>query len=180
MLLSPSYQDKLIALVVDEVHCVKTWGDKFRVVFVDRWPASNYSITCERTGTHRHCYQKHSWHCMRDWHLEMLLLLLFHHTDLISHTKFTLSYRLINLVNDQHTTCNSTYYLPKTVGFCQNIQWLLTTQKRWGEQSLNHQTIQTSTDSHLLTSTCILVFQLLLWGKMVITFFSMCGIVYYG
>lgn len=33
MLLSPAYQDKLVALVIDEAHCVKTWGDQFRTTF---------------------------------------------------------------------------------------------------------------------------------------------------
>ena len=30
MLLSPPYQQNLVALVVDEEHCVKTWGDDLR------------------------------------------------------------------------------------------------------------------------------------------------------
>ena len=30
MLLSPAYQSGLVALLVDEAHCVKTWGDEFR------------------------------------------------------------------------------------------------------------------------------------------------------
>ena len=34
MLLSPVYKEKLAALVIDEAHCVKFWGDQFRQTFV--------------------------------------------------------------------------------------------------------------------------------------------------
>ena len=33
MLLSPVYQEKLVAVVVDEAHTVKLWGDQFRTTF---------------------------------------------------------------------------------------------------------------------------------------------------
>jgi len=35
MLLLPQYQQNLVALVIDEAHCVKTWGDSFRKAFAE-------------------------------------------------------------------------------------------------------------------------------------------------
>ena len=35
MLLSAPYKKNLVALVVDEAHCVKTWGDTFRMAFAE-------------------------------------------------------------------------------------------------------------------------------------------------
>lgn len=33
MLLSAPYKEKLVALIIDEAHCVKDWYDNFRVAF---------------------------------------------------------------------------------------------------------------------------------------------------
>ena len=33
MLLSTVYQENLVAICIDEAHCIQTWGDQFRVTF---------------------------------------------------------------------------------------------------------------------------------------------------
>ena len=33
MLLAPVYKEKLVAIIIDEAHCIKTWGEKFRRSF---------------------------------------------------------------------------------------------------------------------------------------------------
>ncbi len=33
MLLTAPYKERLVALVIDEAHCVKNWGDKFQIAF---------------------------------------------------------------------------------------------------------------------------------------------------
>lgn len=35
MFLSQPYKDRLVAVAIDEAHCVKTWGDEFRVAFAE-------------------------------------------------------------------------------------------------------------------------------------------------
>uniref|UniRef100_A0A1X7UI70 DNA 3'-5' helicase n=1 Tax=Amphimedon queenslandica TaxID=400682 RepID=A0A1X7UI70_AMPQE len=45
MLLSPPYKEKLVALVVEEAHCIKTWGDMFRVAFAELGQLRNITPT---------------------------------------------------------------------------------------------------------------------------------------
>ena len=35
MLLQQAYKDNLIAMVIDEAHCIQTWGDEFRMTFAE-------------------------------------------------------------------------------------------------------------------------------------------------
>ena len=45
MLLRQVYKDNLVAMVVDEAHCVRTWGNKFRIAFSE---IGNLSSITER------------------------------------------------------------------------------------------------------------------------------------
>ncbi len=36
MLLRPVYKANLVTVVVDEVHCVQTWGNEFRVAYAEK------------------------------------------------------------------------------------------------------------------------------------------------
>ena len=55
MLLSPPYIKNLVAVVVDEAHCVKTWGDDFLVAFSDIGDLR--SLIPDNVGVH--AQQKH-------------------------------------------------------------------------------------------------------------------------
>ena len=35
MLLRQAYKDNLVAMVIDEAHCIQTWGDEFRMAFAE-------------------------------------------------------------------------------------------------------------------------------------------------
>ena len=35
MFLRQAYKDNLVAMVIDEAHCIQTWGDEFRMAFAE-------------------------------------------------------------------------------------------------------------------------------------------------
>lgn len=67
MLLSDKYKEKLVALVVDEAHCIKMWGDEFRKAFamigdlrsVIPSGVNVMALTATATSETYHCALKH-------------------------------------------------------------------------------------------------------------------------
>jgi bloom syndrome protein len=67
MLLSKKYKEKLVALVVDEAHCIKMWGDEFRKAFmlignlrsVIPTGVNVMALTATATTETYHCALKH-------------------------------------------------------------------------------------------------------------------------
>ena len=50
MLLTPPYVSNLVALVIDEAHCVRTWGDEFQLAFAKIGDIC--SLLPEKVGVH--------------------------------------------------------------------------------------------------------------------------------
>lgn len=67
MLLSRRYKEKLVALVVDEAHCIKMWGDNFRKAFSEIGTLRSIvptgvnvmALTATATSETYHCALKH-------------------------------------------------------------------------------------------------------------------------
>ncbi len=67
MLMSKSYKEKLVALVVDEAHCIKMWGDQFRRAFsmignlrsIISSTINVMALTATATTETYHCALKH-------------------------------------------------------------------------------------------------------------------------
>ena len=56
MFLSTKYQEKLAALVIDEAHCVKTWGDDFRKAFAAIGNLRSIRIPFDSKCNGAYCY----------------------------------------------------------------------------------------------------------------------------
>ena len=67
MLMSDKYREKLVALVVDEAHCIKLWGDQFRKAFsmignlrsLVPYNVHIMALTATATTETYHCALKH-------------------------------------------------------------------------------------------------------------------------
>lgn len=67
MLLSKTYKEKMVALVVDEAHCIKLWGDEFRKAFSEIGNLRSVipsgvnvmALTATATSETYHCALKH-------------------------------------------------------------------------------------------------------------------------
>lgn len=63
MLMSAVYIEKLVAVVVDEAHCVKTWGDQFRTTLAQIGDLQSHSQYHKHTGIDSNGYIRNFVRC---------------------------------------------------------------------------------------------------------------------